>query len=200
MFKWQIAIDPHSPRLIPNQFHFSYPPHFSLPSTFKRDNEPFWELKGQNGRNRSLFRKTVFYKQILDFYCPFKILCDTSKLLDFVKITGPHCRLNVCFVATLKIADPFLSSYTGICGFGSDKIFSLIFLKLKYRIRGSKSGNIAYCPSSVQWPVSYQDPDLASEMDQIQILHKRMDSSLKPEPNRIVLQIPISAKLRKINK
>ncbi len=34
MFKWQIAIDRHSPRLIIlNQCHFSDPPHFSLLST-----------------------------------------------------------------------------------------------------------------------------------------------------------------------
>jgi hypothetical protein len=33
--KKKIAIDRHSPRLIPNQFHFSDPPNFSLPSTFK---------------------------------------------------------------------------------------------------------------------------------------------------------------------
>jgi hypothetical protein len=36
--------------------------------------------KVKNGRNRSKFRKTVFYKQILDFHCPSKILCHTSKL------------------------------------------------------------------------------------------------------------------------
>jgi len=33
--------------------------------------------------------ETVFYIQILDFNCPSKILCQTSKLSDFVKITGP---------------------------------------------------------------------------------------------------------------
>ncbi len=45
--------------------------------------------KVKNGRNRSKFRKTVFYKQILDFHCPSKILCHTPKLWNFVKITGP---------------------------------------------------------------------------------------------------------------
>jgi hypothetical protein len=29
---------------------------------------------GKKGRNRSKFRTTVFYKQILDFHCPSKIL------------------------------------------------------------------------------------------------------------------------------
>jgi hypothetical protein len=32
----------------------------------------------------------LFYKQILDFQCPSKILNHTSKLLNFVKITGPY--------------------------------------------------------------------------------------------------------------
>jgi hypothetical protein len=36
--------------------------------------------KVKNGRNHSKFRKTVFYKQILDFHCPSKILCHTSNL------------------------------------------------------------------------------------------------------------------------
>jgi hypothetical protein len=31
--------------------------------------------KGQKWKKRSKFRKTVFYKQILDFQCPSKILC-----------------------------------------------------------------------------------------------------------------------------
>jgi hypothetical protein len=35
MFKWQIAIHRHSPRLIPNQYQLSDPPNFSLLSTFK---------------------------------------------------------------------------------------------------------------------------------------------------------------------
>jgi hypothetical protein len=34
MFQCQIAIDRHSPRIIPNQCHSSATPHFSLPSTF----------------------------------------------------------------------------------------------------------------------------------------------------------------------
>ena len=36
--------------------------------------------KVKNGRNHSKLRKTVFYKQILDFHCPSKILCHTSNL------------------------------------------------------------------------------------------------------------------------
>jgi hypothetical protein len=44
------------------------------------------------GRNRSKFRKTVFHKQIIDIHCPSKILCHTSKLLNFLKITRPYCR------------------------------------------------------------------------------------------------------------
>jgi hypothetical protein len=31
-----------------------------------------------------------FFKQILDFHCPSKILCHTSKFCNFVKITGPY--------------------------------------------------------------------------------------------------------------
>ncbi len=60
-------------------------------SSLRRDNESFWRTEMvKNGRNRSILRKTVFYKQILDFYCPSKILCHTSKLWNFVKITGPY--------------------------------------------------------------------------------------------------------------
>ncbi len=44
-------------------------------------------LKGQKWK-KPLFRKTIFYKQILDFHCHSKILCHTSKLWNFVKITG----------------------------------------------------------------------------------------------------------------
>ncbi len=50
--------------------------------------------KVENKRNRSKFRKTVFYKQISDFYCPSKIICHTSKLWNFVKITGPYCTVE----------------------------------------------------------------------------------------------------------
>ncbi len=38
----------------------------------------FWELKGQNARNRPIIRKTVFYKEVLDFQSPFKILWFSS--------------------------------------------------------------------------------------------------------------------------
>ncbi len=31
-----------------------------------------------------------FYKQILEFHSPSKILCHTSKLWNFVKIIGPY--------------------------------------------------------------------------------------------------------------
>jgi hypothetical protein len=37
-------------------------------SSLRRDNELFWELKKVKNGNRSKFRKTVFYKQILDFH------------------------------------------------------------------------------------------------------------------------------------
>jgi hypothetical protein len=35
------------------------------------------------------FEKRFFYKQILDVQFPSKILCHTSNLWNFVKITGP---------------------------------------------------------------------------------------------------------------
>ncbi len=58
-------------------------------SSLWRDNELFWELKTvKNGRNHSKFRKTVFYKQILDFHCPSKILCHT-----FMKFCQNHWSL-----------------------------------------------------------------------------------------------------------
>ncbi len=70
-------------------------------SSLGRDNELFWELKKvKNGRNRSKFRKTVFYKQSLDFQCPSKILCHTSNLWNFVKITGPYCTTWILIVAS----------------------------------------------------------------------------------------------------
>ena len=47
--------------------------------------------KVKNGRNSSKFRKPVIHKQILDFHCHSKILCQTSKLWNFVKITGLYC-------------------------------------------------------------------------------------------------------------
>jgi hypothetical protein len=40
MFKLEIAIDRRSPRKIPNQCHLSDPPHFSLPSIFKKRKKP----------------------------------------------------------------------------------------------------------------------------------------------------------------
>ncbi len=58
-------------------------------SSLRRDFIENW--KGQKWKKPLKFRKMVFYKQILDFHCPSKILCHTSKLWSFVKITGPYC-------------------------------------------------------------------------------------------------------------
>jgi hypothetical protein len=44
MFKWQIDIDRHSPRLKPNHSHLSDPPHFSLLSTFKVQIQAFFRV------------------------------------------------------------------------------------------------------------------------------------------------------------
>jgi len=38
------------------------------------------------------FEKQLFYKHVWDFHNPVKILCRTSKLCNFVKITGPYHR------------------------------------------------------------------------------------------------------------
>jgi hypothetical protein len=48
-----------------------------------------WKVK--NGRNCSKFRKTVFYKHILDFHFPSKIFMSHIEIIygNFVKITGP---------------------------------------------------------------------------------------------------------------
>ncbi len=35
------------------------------------------------------FEKQFFSKQVLDFHGPYRIICYTSKLWNFVKITGP---------------------------------------------------------------------------------------------------------------
>jgi hypothetical protein len=58
MFKWQIAIDRHSPRLTPNQCHFSDPPHFSLLSTFNisgegTNNREGLQVQNNGGKNTS---------------------------------------------------------------------------------------------------------------------------------------------------
>ncbi len=51
--------------------------------------EFFENQKGQKWKKPLKISKNGFYNQILDFYSPSKILCDTSKLWNFVKITGP---------------------------------------------------------------------------------------------------------------
>ena len=59
-------------------------------SSLRGDNELFLELKKvKNGRNHSKFRKTVFYKQILDFHCPSKILCH----IEIMKFCQNHWPL-----------------------------------------------------------------------------------------------------------
>ncbi len=40
----------------------------------------FGNLKGQKFKNLLNISKNIFFIQILDFHCPFKILCHTSKL------------------------------------------------------------------------------------------------------------------------
>ncbi len=42
------------------------------------------------------FEKCLFYKQVLDSHRPSKILCNTSNLWNFVKITGPYCTRMCC--------------------------------------------------------------------------------------------------------
>ncbi len=85
---WYVHFDflmPHSINSKKNKF-----------SSLRRDNELFRALKKvKNGRYRSKFRKTVFYKQILYFHCPSKILCHTSNLWNFVKITGPYYLVDI---------------------------------------------------------------------------------------------------------
>ena len=79
-------------------------------SSLRRDNELFWELKKvKNGRNRSKFWKTVFYKQILDFQCPSEILCHTSNLWNFVKITGPYSPIK--YLSGFRLSDCMLPSW-----------------------------------------------------------------------------------------
>jgi hypothetical protein len=58
-------------------------------SCLRRDNGYFFEnLKVKNARNRSIFLKNFFNKQVSDFHSPFKILCHTSKLWIVVKVTA----------------------------------------------------------------------------------------------------------------
>ncbi len=40
------------------------------------------------------FENRFFNKQVLDFHSPFKVFCHTSKLCNFVKITGPSLLLS----------------------------------------------------------------------------------------------------------
>ncbi len=53
----------------------------------------FESWKGQKWKKPLKISKNGFYKQILDLQCPSKILCHTSNLWNFVKITGPYCAL-----------------------------------------------------------------------------------------------------------
>ncbi len=67
---------PHSPYLKKKSFHpFEGTMHTVL----------FENLKVKNARNRSVFWKTVFSKQFLNFRRPLKILCRTLKLWNFIK-------------------------------------------------------------------------------------------------------------------
>ncbi len=68
-----------------------------------------WKVK--NGRNRSKFRKIFFYKQILDFHCLSKIVWHTSKLWNFVNITGLYCTRTCTFWESNKQLQDLPKSY-----------------------------------------------------------------------------------------
>jgi len=60
---------------------------------FKAGTMNFFEENVKHGRNRSKFQKTVFYKQILDFHCPYKILYHTSNYEILSKSLVPNTEL-----------------------------------------------------------------------------------------------------------
>jgi hypothetical protein len=64
-------------------------------SSLRRDNEPFWELKRSKiEETASIFRKTVFYKQILVFLLPFQNFMPHIEIMEF-------CQDQVCTVDLL---------------------------------------------------------------------------------------------------
>ncbi len=73
---------PHSPYLKSKSFH--------LPAGTMNT---FWELTRSKIQETHQYFEKRFLKQVLDFRMPFKLLCDTSKLWNFVKIPGPYCIL-----------------------------------------------------------------------------------------------------------
>jgi hypothetical protein len=56
-------------------------------SSFKGTMNFFKNWKGQKWKKPLKISKNGFYENILDFHCPSKIVCHTSKLKKFVKIT-----------------------------------------------------------------------------------------------------------------
>jgi hypothetical protein len=67
-------------------------------SSLIRDNEPFWELKGQKRKKLLNISKYGFYKQVLDFHCLSKILRHI-KILKFCQNTGPYWGYDYSSVA-----------------------------------------------------------------------------------------------------
>jgi hypothetical protein len=58
-------------------------------SSLRRTMNTFWEIKGQKWKKPLNISKNGFYKEVFDIHSPFKNACFTSKLWNFVKITGP---------------------------------------------------------------------------------------------------------------
>ncbi len=71
----------------------------------------------------NISKNRFFYKQILEFHCPSKILCLASNLWNFVKITGPLSAWTLgydsCFKETVSrdsrddffYEEPYVPSY-----------------------------------------------------------------------------------------
>ncbi len=111
-----------------------------------------WEI--QNARTAQYFEKRFFYKQTFDFHCPSKILCLTSKLRNFVKITGPYyrapnlfrCRISYFKKGSMKVQTdeketqkwPYhRGSVSDTWHFGTDQDPRIRNNDLRIRIRGS---------------------------------------------------------------
>ncbi len=67
---------------------------YSKQKIFISNRDNVENLKGKKWKPVKIVKNCFFYKQILNFLCPSKILCHTSKLWNFVKITGPYYTLQ----------------------------------------------------------------------------------------------------------
>ncbi len=96
----------HSPYLKKKSFHL-----------LEGTRNTFWELKGKKMQENSLnFSKSDFFiNRSENFILPFKISCHTSKLWNFVKITGPYSTAGL--TVAHRCASPMQANSTSLLYF-----------------------------------------------------------------------------------